>query len=63
MTEVEMKPSLAELQSAVDAASGAWGRGMRDYEAGAISPAELGQLKRRMKRAETNLQVAKTREF
>lgn len=50
---------LTELQAAADAAAGEWGRGMRDLEAGTISPAEFGQLKRRMRRAETALQEAK----
>lgn len=50
---------LDALQAAVDAASGAWGRGMRAFESGTISPAEFGHLKRRMKRAEKALQEAK----
>lgn len=56
------EPSLDELQAAVDAASGAWGRGMSGLENGDISPAEFGQLKRRMMRAEKALQEAKLRE-
>lgn len=50
---------LQALQADADEAGGSYGRGMRDYEVGKISPAELGLLKRRLKRAEARLQSAK----
>lgn len=44
-----------ELQEAHDAASSALGKGWHELEMGRMSRAELGQLQRRLKRAETKL--------
>lgn len=49
--------SEAELQKLADEAGKALGRGWADFFAGRISPAELGQLKRREDRAQLKLRA------
>ena len=51
---------LAELVKSREEAAARYGAGMAEWERGQISGQEMGQLKRRLKRAEIAVQVARS---